>query len=293
MSHKGKLVDKWEFYFDAYNEIFSERDKVETFLEIGIQNGGSLEVWSKFFPSLKLIVGCDVDENCKKLIFNDSRITFVVQNANKSLGIQEIKALSPVFNVVLDDGSHHSPDIIASFLIYFPMLTSDGVYVIEDLHASYWDQWGGGLRRPDSAIEFFKHLADVVNFEHWGLPGDRHRVFENFKLFDIENFPEEILASIYSVSFMNSICVIRKREPYKNELGRRLIHGEELPVTVNRKAYSGLFNEAHSQVAVFYKGNRKFRKDSISFKKLLVSCVNRPSRHMKSILKRIMQKLQR
>jgi len=28
-----------------------------------------------------------------------------------------------------------------------------GVYLVEDLHTSYWRDWGGGLDNPDSFIE--------------------------------------------------------------------------------------------------------------------------------------------
>jgi hypothetical protein len=249
MAHKGKFADKWEFYFEAYDEIFHNKAKIETFLEIGIQNGGSLEVWSKYFPNLKLIVGCDIDENCNKLIYEDQRIQFIVQDANSSIAMEKIQTLSPTYNVILDDGSHHSSDIIASFLNYFPLLSDDGLYVIEDLHASYWEHYGGGLGRPDSAIEFCKQMVDIVNFEHWGLPVDRRSVFGDFGSFGMATFPEDVLASIHSVTFMNSICVIRKKAASRNELGRRLIHGEELPVTIERKAWSGLTGEAPNQIS--------------------------------------------
>jgi len=45
--------DKWEHYFDIYDHCLSRfYDKKISFLEIGIQNGGSIEVAQKLFDSI-------------------------------------------------------------------------------------------------------------------------------------------------------------------------------------------------------------------------------------------------
>ena len=44
LSHDGKGSDKWSSYLDAYEDLLSDsRDSIESILEIGVQNGGSLE----------------------------------------------------------------------------------------------------------------------------------------------------------------------------------------------------------------------------------------------------------
>ena len=49
----NKHSRKWEKYLDVYNEIFSKYKKKDIkFLEIGIQNGGSLEIWKIFFQKI-------------------------------------------------------------------------------------------------------------------------------------------------------------------------------------------------------------------------------------------------
>ena len=49
--HQGKVSDKWSIYLSEYDRLFSSyRDRPVRMLEIGIQNGGSLEIWSKYFP---------------------------------------------------------------------------------------------------------------------------------------------------------------------------------------------------------------------------------------------------
>lgn len=60
--------DKWEHYFDIYDHLLGKfyESKVN-FLEIGVQNGGSLEIAKKLFSSDSLIIGMDIDPNCKYL----------------------------------------------------------------------------------------------------------------------------------------------------------------------------------------------------------------------------------
>ena len=38
--------------------------------------------------------------------------------------------------------------------------------MVEDLHAAYWDEYGGGLRRKESFMERCKDLIDELNAEH-------------------------------------------------------------------------------------------------------------------------------
>ena len=68
--------------------------------------------------------------------------------------------------IVLDDGSHVMSDITASFERLYPVVSSDGVYMVEDLHTAYWEEYGGGAKREGSFIELCKDLIDQVNATH-------------------------------------------------------------------------------------------------------------------------------
>jgi hypothetical protein len=43
-----------------------------------------------------------------------------------------------------------------------------GIYIVEDLCCSYWQDFEGGLNDEASSMAFFKSLVDVINHEHWG-----------------------------------------------------------------------------------------------------------------------------
>ncbi|TIN50291.1 MAG: class I SAM-dependent methyltransferase, partial [Mesorhizobium sp.] len=65
------MSDKWSIYLSTYDHIFSEyRDRPVRILEVGVQNGGSLEIWQKYFPNAEIIVGCDVNLACGNLVFD-------------------------------------------------------------------------------------------------------------------------------------------------------------------------------------------------------------------------------
>ena len=140
-------------------------------LEIGIQNGGSLEIWPKFFPNAQQIVGCDIRPECARLTYRNPRISVVVGDANSDEAQAAVLAHSAIFDVIIDDGSHASSDIVRSFARYFPHLSDGGIFVVEDLHCSYWKEFDGGLFDPFSSVNFFKRLAD-------GSSASRHRAHD-------------------------------------------------------------------------------------------------------------------
>ena len=54
-NHFGKVSQKWAIYFNQYEEKFSKYKKFPIKLfEIGIENGGSLEIYSKYFSNAAL-----------------------------------------------------------------------------------------------------------------------------------------------------------------------------------------------------------------------------------------------
>lgn len=225
--HEGKVTDKWSLYLEEYDRIFNEyRAKPINMLEIGIQNGGSLEIWPRYFPNGEKFVGCDINPDCSLLRYKDPRITLVIGDANSDSTQEVIFQHSREFDIVIDDGSHLSGDIVKSFVKYFPKIIDGGIFVAEDLHCSYWQGYEGGLFDPFSAITFFKYLADIINYEHWGLEKARVDILQGF----VEKYglvlDEDFLEQVHSIEFVNSICVVRKLPAKRNLLGDRIVVGE-------------------------------------------------------------------
>jgi O-antigen biosynthesis protein len=225
-AHTGKVSDKWDIYISEYDRLFQPyRDQPVRLLEIGIQNGGSLEVWCKYFAKAKRIVGSDIDPACEQLAFDDPKIAVVVADANTNDAERRILTESDGFNLIIDDGSHQSGDIVRSFARYFKHVADGGLYIAEDLHCSYWQDFEGGIFQPYSSIAFFKQLTDAINHEHWGIAKTRCEVLVDFETHYQAKFDEDSLAEIHSIEFINSICVVKKKRTPSNVLGTRNISG--------------------------------------------------------------------
>ncbi len=246
--HDGKVSDKWDIYLEEYERIFAPyREKDVSLLEIGVQNGGSLEIWQKYFPNAINLIGCDINEKCRNLEYGSDAISVIVGDANSAAAGEEIKDISEEFDIIIDDGSHTSGDIVKSFAKYFPYLKEGGVFVAEDLHCSYWEEFDGGLYDPLSSISFFKQLSDITNYEHWGIRLPRREVIDIFReAYSIE-LNEVDLAKVRSVEFVNSMCVIRKLPADQNELGPRNVAGKNEQVVPGHKELEGERNKAPCQ----------------------------------------------
>ena len=250
--HRGKVSDKWSSYLEVYGTLLSaRRDEKLNLLEIGIQNGGSLEIWAKYFKHARNIMGCDIDPRCEKLRFEDPRISIVVGDAGTGAVADAIFAIQGEFDVIIDDGSHRGQDIVRSFARYFPRLRNGGLYIVEDLHCSYLPTFGGGLFRRLSPMGFFKLFADLVNAEHFAQTHRPSELLREFSDAFGATFPDEMLRSVGSVSLLNSICVVWKRSPERNTLGTRIVRGQacdvESGVMVRAGEMPGALREAEQE----------------------------------------------
>jgi hypothetical protein len=162
--NKDFIVHKWHHYIPLYERYFSPfRGRKIRFLEIGVSKGGSLQMWRKYFGEDAIIYGIDIDPACSKFNGLAGQVRIGSQADKKFLEavIEEMGGL----DLVLDDGSHHMAHIRTSLQVLFPHLSDGGLYMIEDLHTSYWKEFGGGFR---SKGNFFSYLRDLVDdLHHW------------------------------------------------------------------------------------------------------------------------------
>lgn len=237
-NHRGKVSDKWSSYLQNYDRI-TQYLEAKNILEIGVQNGGSLEIWNDIYPDAENIVGVDTNDSCSRLVFDSEIFTLVIADAGKHEIVQYLKDVSNSFDLIVDDGSHQNLDIVSSLVYLLPMLDSNGFYVIEDISTSYWPSWGGSLYRHESAMNFLYRIADAINHEHW-------RVTEGLREYlacPIEMSDDflEAVKRIRSISFQNSFVVIEMlSEGEVSSIGLRVQAGVETPVDDSMLRLSGL-----------------------------------------------------
>lgn len=158
-----RTVHKWHHYLPIYDRYFGHwRGREVRFLEIGVAKGGSLDMWRKYFGPEAKIFGIDINDDCRKFDGVSGTIRIGSQ-ADREFLQQVVEEMGGVIDVVLDDGSHNMNDIKTTLEALFPRMSDNGVYMIEDLHASYWRSFGGGYFAKGN---FFNHVRSLIDDLH-------------------------------------------------------------------------------------------------------------------------------
>jgi len=101
------------------------RDQTFDLLQIGVGSGESLRTWRDWFPEARL-VGLDP----RRIVLDPPIETCTITHGNQT----DLSALQPLlrdyrFRLIVDDGSRH-PDVrVQTFLLLFPWLEADSVYI--------------------------------------------------------------------------------------------------------------------------------------------------------------------
>lgn len=167
-TNNKKEIDKWLHYFPIYERHFSDwRNKALVFWEIGVQSGGSLQMWQRFFGPYAIIIGIDIDPDCAK--HSEDNIVVRIGNQSDKAFLQSVVDDFGPPDIILDDGSHVMSDILDTFMFMYPLLSKNGIYMVEDLHTAYDSRFGGNMEDPNTFINVSKSIIDDLNADHsWG-----------------------------------------------------------------------------------------------------------------------------
>jgi 23S rRNA U2552 (ribose-2'-O)-methylase RlmE/FtsJ len=175
---------KWSKYFDIYEELFnSYKNKNITFVEIGIANGGSLEIWKKYFGKSSRIIGIDINPECR-IFEKDGYEIFIGNQSCPKFWKFFFKKVGNV-DIILDDGGHTNLDQIITTLNTVNKINDNGLLVIEDTHTSYSKEYNSSTKY--SFVNFAKKLIDDINL----------------------NSNSYLRKFIYSIFFFDSIIVFK------------------------------------------------------------------------------------
>jgi hypothetical protein len=166
LAHRsGRLVDKWIHYFEVYDRhLHTWRGRAPRVLEIGVYQGGSLDLWEQYLGPDATLVGIDIDETAAALA-GPRRTVAIGDQADPAFLASVVERHGP-FDIVIDDGGHTMEQQITSIEVLFPTLPDGGVYLVEDTHTSYWDSHGGGLGREGTFVEWVKARIDDLHAHH-------------------------------------------------------------------------------------------------------------------------------
>lgn len=202
-------TDKGNTYFNShgYTEIYdsyfkklkNENRKV-FILEIGVQRGYDLLMLNDYFDGNCEIYGIDIDlstcrikdklpENIHLIEMNGSNIDELATWYNNSIKLNYDSVYHiPVFDLIIDDGSHRSEDIINTLIFFYDKLSNNGLYIIEDLHAPQSSEILNYLTITDTNTIQDEQLRQVLN--------KRANMFISYIY---SNFNIEFNASIFAI----------------------------------------------------------------------------------------------
>lgn len=157
INNQKNQIDKWMHYFDVYHNYFERyRNTSFVFVEVGIQNGGSLQMWRDYFGKDARIIGIDIDERCKVMEQEGFEI-WIGDQADPCFWGEFRKSINKI-DIFLDDGGHTMQQQLTTFKEMFPVISNQGYYVCEDIHSSYMEFFNGGYRKKETSIKFTKNL---------------------------------------------------------------------------------------------------------------------------------------
>lgn len=216
---EGAVVHKWHHYIPIYERYFSSfRGKKVRMLEIGVSEGGSLDLWRQYFGEDAVIFGIDIDDACARLngVSAQVRVGSQIDLDFLESVVEEMGGV----DIVLDDGSHHMAHVPKTLNHLFPHLSEGGIYMIEDLHTAYWRSYGGGYR---ARRNFFSSVLGIIdNMHHW---------------YHLKGIDSSLIGKdCAGIHIHDSVAVFEKKSsirPAHSRIGSRISRSRELPERVN------------------------------------------------------------
>lgn len=131
-------------YLVKYEEYLQPiRGDIRTVLELGVDLGGSIELWSKYFPDAQ-IHGVDYDtkkiEKCKEWLTN-KRVTLYATDYTDLTYLSPLLANAKYsFDIIIDDGNHDIGCQLGALRGISKYLNRGGYYFLEDVLAQHKPQ---------------------------------------------------------------------------------------------------------------------------------------------------------
>jgi len=207
----GRTIHKWHHYFEIYHRHFARfRGCAPVVVEIGVAQGGSLQMWRRYFGPGTQIVGVDIDPRCRR--FEDRSTTILIGDQADRRFLAEVRERTPHIDILIDDGGHTMTQQITTFEEMYPHIQPNGIYLCEDMNTSLIAEFGGGYRCEGTFLEYSKGLIDRLYGWHSrdlnGLVDELNCRYSQAP----ERLPADgMTQNTYALHFYDSVLVIEKR----------------------------------------------------------------------------------
>jgi hypothetical protein len=170
-----------------------------TILEIGVDNGNSIDLWSDYFVKPKLYA-IDIDQKAVP-----EWVSFAqVDQSNPTMLDSYASDKNNLFDIILDDGSHIPEHQILTLNKLWKCLKPGGCYVIEDIETCYWKRsklYGYRFDARKKHLNIMKNVSLIVqniNSEYLAHKPQPSRTI---------GYLDDIDMAIFGT---NSVCFIKK-----------------------------------------------------------------------------------
>jgi demethylmacrocin O-methyltransferase len=106
-------------------------------------------MWAEYFPRGR-ITGLDIEE--KRLILPPS-VTVLQGSQSDAALLARIWEEHGPFDIIIDDGSHRSTDVLASLRALYPRMAPGAFYVVEDVQTAFWPDFDGNPAATGTIVE--------------------------------------------------------------------------------------------------------------------------------------------
>tara|TARA_B100001175_G_scaffold291671_1_gene276972 strand:+ start:545 stop:1129 length:585 start_codon:yes stop_codon:yes gene_type:complete len=126
-------------YLPLYDTLLEPiKNTATNVFELGVNRGGSIRLWYEYFTKAT-IYACDIIDNVQipELKTNDRICLYLNDDAYTETFIQE-KFKNKKFDFLLDDGPHTLESQEKFIELYSPLLSENGILIIEDIPKINW-----------------------------------------------------------------------------------------------------------------------------------------------------------
>lgn len=180
------------------------RDRHIKMLEIGLGcdmgygPGASYYTWLEYFPHVDLYY-IEYDAACAAAWANKTTgaTIFTGDQADVSFLQRFVAESGGNFDIIIDDGGHTMTQQRTSLEHLWDSVKPGGIYFVEDVHTSYYENYGGGVGKADTMMGDIKGMLDDMN-QHPGVP-DKFRISKD----------------VVKLDFVKEMVAFTKRDPSK------------------------------------------------------------------------------
>lgn len=234
LTNREQQIYKWVHYFPIYERHLAKFVNQSCVVwEIGVFEGGTTQMLKRYLGPFAQIVGIDINPECKKC--EDAQIEIFIGDQSDTAFLQTILDKHGSPDIVIDDGSHIMEHLYKTFNFLYDKLSRNGVYIVEDVHTSYMEEFGGGFKREGSFIEHSKDLVDHINARY-------------------NDLPKGFAKSTFCMSFYDSVVVFEKIKWMKDSL-------KSLKIPRNMKILSEKMNKHNYDKIIFYGFGRNLKEN--------------------------------